>query len=683
LVAVHLACQSLLHGDCDMALAGGASVQGREVSGYLYAAGGISSPDGHTRTFDAAAQGVVGGSGVGVILLKRLDDAVAAGDTVLAVIRGSGSNNDGTAKVGFTAPSVEGQAAAIRAALAAAEVDPASIGYVEAHGTGTALGDPVEIAALNVAFGQSGAPLALGSVKTNIGHLDAASGAAGLIKTVLALGAGEIPPSLHFERPNPQIDFGSFFVNARLAPWPDGGNRGPRRAGVSSFGIGGTNAHAILEEAPAAAPGDVPRRPAQVLVLSAKTAAALDAATANLAAHLKDRTDSRALADVAFTLAVGRQPFRWRRMIVCAESGEAAEALGSLDPARVVSSSAESGVGSVAFLFPGQGAQHVGMASGLYRTEPVFRAALDQCCDLLAPELELDLRTVLFPAAERAEDAAREMARTAVTQPALFAVEYALARLWMAWGVKPAAFLGHSIGEYVAACLAGVFTLDDALRLVAARGRLMDTLPAGAMLAVPLPEEEIGALLGSALSLAAVNSSKACVVSGPAEAIATLQGELAERGLETRLLHTSHAFHSAMMEPAVEPFTELVRQIVLSPPRLPFLSNVTGTWITSAMATDPAYWARHLRAPVRFADGLSELLKMPLPALLEVGPGRTLCTLARQHPDRAAARLIVPSLGRSRDTTLNPALRDGEQILGALGRLWLEAVEIDWDAFYT
>ncbi|HEX3527655.1 MAG TPA: amino acid adenylation domain-containing protein, partial [Thermoanaerobaculia bacterium] len=684
LVAVHLACQSLLHGDCDMALAGGASVQGREVSGYLYAAGGISSPDGHTRTFDAAAQGVVGGSGVGVVLLKRLDDAVAAGDPVLAVIRGSASNNDGTAKVGFTAPSVEGQAAAIRAALAAAAVDPASISYVEAHGTGTALGDPVEIAALNAAFGQSGAPHALGSVKTNIGHLDAASGAAGLIKTVLALGAGEIPPSLHFERPNPQIDFGSFFVNARLAAWPGGAGEVPRRAGVSSFGIGGTNAHAILEEAPAAVPSDVPRRPAQVLVLSAKTAAALDAATANLAESLKDRTDDpRALADVAFTLAVGRQPFRRRRMIVCAESGEAAAALGSLDPARVVSSAAESGVGSVAFLFPGQGAQHVGMAGGLYRTEPVFRAVLDRCCDLLAPELGLDLRTVLFPAAEKAEDATREMARTAVTQPALFAVEYALARLWMAWGVKPAAFLGHSIGEYVAACLAGVFTLDGALRLVAARGRLMDALPAGAMLAVPLPEAEIGALLGSALSLAAVNSPKACVVSGPAEAVVILQSELAERGLETRLLHTSHAFHSAMMEPALEPFTALVRQIALAPPRLPFLSNVTGTWITPEMATDPAYWARHLRAPVRFADGLAELLKMPLPALLEVGPGRTLCTFARQHPDRAAARLIVPSLGRSRDSALNPALRDGEQVLGALGRLWLEAVEIDWDAFYA
>ena len=687
LVAVHLACQSLLHGDCDMALAGGASVQGREVSGYLYAAGGISSPDGHTRAFDAAAQGVVGGSGVGVVLLKRLDDAVAAGDTVLAVIRGSASNNDGTAKVGFTAPSVEGQAAAIRAALAAAEVDPATIGYVEAHGTGTALGDPVEIAALNAAFGEKSSNLhALGSVKTNIGHLDAASGAAGLIKTVLALGAATIPPSLHFERPNPQIDFGPFFVNARLAAWPGGAGGAPRRAGVSSFGIGGTNAHVVLEEAPAAAPGDVPRRPAQVLVLSAKTAGALDAATANLAEILKDQKDLkdpkdelRELADVGFTLAVGRQPFRWRRMIVCSGSGEASEALESLDPARVVSSAAESGVGSVAFLFPGQGAQHVGMAGGLYRTEPVFRAALDQCCELLAPELGLDLRTVLFPAAENAGDAAREMARTAVTQPALFAVEYALAQLWMAWGVKPAAFLGHSIGEYVAACLAGVFTLDDALRLVAARGRLMDALPAGAMLAVPLPEEEIGALLGSALSLAAVNSPKACVVSGPVEAITALHAELAERGLETRLLHTSHAFHSAMMEAALEPFTELVRQIALSPPRLPFLSNVTGTWITAEMATDPAYWARHLRAPVRFADGVSELLKMPLPALLEVGPGRTLCTLARQHPDRAAARLIVPSLGRSRD----PALNDSEQLLGALGRLWLEAVEIDWDAFYT
>jgi amino acid adenylation domain-containing protein len=683
LVAVHLACLSLLHGDCEMALAGGASVQAREVSGYLYQEGGISSPDGHTRSFDARARGVVGGSGVGVVVLKRLEDALADGDTIHAVIRGTASNNDGAAKVGFTAPSVEGQATAIREALRAAGVEPADIDYVEAHGTGTPLGDPVEVAALAQAF--QGAErcnlpsIKIGSVKSNIGHLDAASGVTGLIKTVLALREGTIPASLHFERPNPEIDFGPFEVNARTSPWPPLDGR-PRRAGVSSFGIGGTNAHAVLEEAPAASPSDPPSRPAHLLVLSARTREALDAATVRLADHLDAHPEMKEsdLADVAWTLQTGRKAFRHRRVLVCHDRDDAVAA--PRDPERMDDGDSAAGERTVAFLFPGQGAQHPRMGEGLYQVEPAFRVALDECCDRLAPELGCDLRGVLFPKEGSEPEAARQLEQTALTQPALFAVEYALARLWMEWGVRPAALLGHSIGEYVAACLAGVFSLEDALALVTERGRLMQEMPEGAMLAVALPEEEVLSLIDgeSGLGLAAVNSPRTSVVSGPVEAITELGARLEAQGLEPRRLHTSHAFHSALMEPAVMPFSERVRRVRLHPPRIPFISNVTGTWIRPEEATDPCYWARHLRAPVRFADGAGELLRQPGPILLEVGPGRTLTTLARQHAEKQAARRILPSLGTARDRR-----PDAETVLAALGRLWLESVEIDWPAVHA
>ncbi|HEX7182532.1 MAG TPA: amino acid adenylation domain-containing protein [Thermoanaerobaculia bacterium] len=683
LVAVHLACLSLLHGACDMAMAGGVSVQAREVSPYRYEEGGIASPDGHTRAFDARAQGVVSGSGVGVVVLKRLKDALADGDTIHAVIRGSASNNDGAAKVGFTAPSVDGQAAAIREALAAAGVPPETIGYVEAHGTGTAMGDPIEVAALRQAFGETPeeGSCALGSIKTNIGHLDAASGVAGLIKTVLAVERGQIPPSLHFERPNPRIDFdGSpFRVNDRLADWP--ANGAPRRAGVSSFGIGGTNAHVVLEEAPAPEPAPV-SRPAQLLLLSAKTPSALEAATARLACWLEDRPglSETELADAAHTLQVGRKAFRHRRAVVYRGREEVVAALRGLDPRRTMDGSPEGGDLPVVFLFPGQGAQYPGMGGELYRSEPVFAAALDRCCELLEPELGLDLRSVLHPPEGESGEAAERLEQTAFTQPALFAVEYALAHLWMSWGLRPQAMLGHSIGEYVAACLAGVFTLEEALALVAARGRLMQELPAGAMLAVSLPEEDLRPLLEApdraGLDLAAVNGPKACVVAGEAEAVDGFRGWLEERGVECRRLHTSHAFHSRMMAPLLAAFEERVRRVELHEPRIPYLSNVTGAWATAAEATDPAYWARHLRETVRFADGLAELLRLPGPALLEVGPGRTLTTFARQHPEKGSARLVLPSLPHARDDR-----KDLDVLLGALGRLWTAGAEVDWAGF--
>ncbi|HEX9668979.1 MAG TPA: beta-ketoacyl synthase N-terminal-like domain-containing protein, partial [Thermoanaerobaculia bacterium] len=658
LVAVHLACRSLLAGDCDLALAGGVSVRVPEVEGYLYEEGGIASPDGHTRPFDAAAAGTVRSSGAGVVALKRLADALADGDAIRAVVLGSAINNDGARKVGFTAPAVRGQAAVVREAQRRAGVAPETVTFVEAHGTATALGDPIELTALTEAFraGTDRAGFcALGSVKSNLGHTDAAAGVAGLLKTVLALENRELPPSLHFRAPNPKLGLpGSpFYVAAALAPWePPVGT--PRRAGVSSFGIGGTNAHLVLEEAPVPEPGPRPSRPAQLLLVSAKTPAALEEATARLAARL-DRADGwsdEELADAAFTLQGGRKAMRHRRAVVCRGRAGAAAALRGADPWRLAAGACLGEVTPVCFLLPGQGAQHVGMGKELYAAEPAFRDALDRCCELLAPELGLDLRALLYPpAGADREDAARRLEQTALAQPALFAVEAALAELWASWGVRPRALLGHSLGEYVAAYLAGVFSLADGLRLVAARGRLMQALPAGAMLAVPLGEEEVKELLGKeeggGVSLAAVNAPSACVVSGPADAVDAFAARLAERQIAARRLHTSHAFHSAMMEPAVAAFRAVVETVPLRPPGLPYLSNVTGGWITAAEATDPGYWARHLRQTVRFGDGLATLLAGDPALVLEVGPGQTLSTFARRQP--AAADRVVPSLPRAKD----------------------------------
>ena len=688
LVAVHLARLALLAGDCDLAIAGGAAVSLDEVSGYFYLDGGIDSPDGHTRAFDAGARGVVAGSGVGAVVLKRLADALTDGDAVRAVIRGSAVNNDGARKVGFTAPSVEGQAEVVRAALADAGIEPATVGYVEAHGTATPLGDPIEVAALVQAFGDRAGDGAgrgrclLGSVKTNLGHLDAAAGVAGLIKTVLALERGRIPPSLHFRQPNPEIDFAAspFSVVTELADWPDTG--APRRAGVSSFGIGGTNAHAVVEEAPAAeTSGET--RPVQLLVVSARTPGALAAARERLAGHLeRSQPGLRGLADAAHTLAVGRRAFAHRAAVVARDAAEAAVRLRGGPAAE---GEAPKTAPEVVFLFPGQGAQHPGMAAELYAAEAAFREPLDRAAELLEPELGFDLRRVLFPLAGEGDEAARRLARTEAAQPALFAVEHALARLWAGWGVRPRAMLGHSLGEYVAACLAGVFTLPAALRLVAARGRLMGALPPGDMLAIALGEAEVRevlAELGEAadgtgeggLALAAVNGRRSATVSGPARAVARLVAALAERQVAHRRLDTSHAFHSPMMKPALEPFGELVAAAAPRPPKVPFVSNVTGTWIRDDEAADPGYWTRHLRSTVRFADGLGTLLAEPGRALLEVGPGRTLVSLASRHESAGAAACLAASLPRSEGDE-----GDLAGLLGAAGELWTAGVAPDWD----
>ncbi|HSF43042.1 MAG TPA: non-ribosomal peptide synthase/polyketide synthase [Thermoanaerobaculia bacterium] len=686
LVAVHFACRALLQGDCDMALAGGVAIQVPHRVGYLWQEGGISSPDGQCRAFEARALGTVPGSGVGVVVLKRLAAALRDGDTIHAVVRGSAVNNDGALKVGYTAPSVEGQADVIAAAQASAGVEPGSVQYVEAHGTATPLGDPVEVAALTRAFragtGQTGF-CALGSVKTNIGHLDTAAGIAGFLKAVLALENRQIPPSLHFEQPNPKIDFAAspFYVNARLSDWaaPEGG--GSRRAGVSSFGIGGTNAHVVLEEAPPAAPSS-PSRPFQLLLLSARTPAALEEATGNLAAFLTRHKEAD-LADVAYTLQVGRRAFEHRRMVVCESDGEGAARLALADPERVSTRHRVPGRRQVVFLFPGQGAQHPGMARELYTTEAVFRRELDVCAERLRLRLGRDLRDLLFATPAREAEAAGELRHTRFAQPALFAVEHALARLWLSWGLRPAALLGHSVGEYVAACLAGVLSLEEALDLVALRGELIGELPPGAMLAVELPENELTPRLAAvpAVAVAAVNGPSTCVISGPEDAVATMAARLAEEGVSSRPLHTSHAFHSAALDPILDRFADEVGRISLRAPSLPYLSNLTGTWITDAEATDPRYWARHLRGTVRFGDAVARLLAdAPAEGLawLEVGPGRTLSSLVRRHLGPGSGHEIVASMRHARG-----AEPDGAVLLEAAGRLWLTGVEIDWAAYHS
>ena len=623
LVAVQVACQALLAGQCEMALAGGVSLHFPQKAGYLYDEGMIFSSDGHCRPFDRDASGIRGGQGAVIVVLKRLDDAVRDGDSIRAIIRGAAINNDGAAKMGYTAPSVEGQAEAITAAVRQSGVDPSTISYVEAHGTGTRVGDPIEVAALERVFRASTEKkqfCAIGSVKSNIGHLDAAAGIAGLVKTVLALEHKRIPASLGFQTPNPLIDFANspFYVNDKVASWQ---SETPRRAAVSSFGIGGTNAHVVLEEAPAQEKSAV-RWPAQVLVLSAKTAPALESLTQQMAAYLREHPDV-SLADVCYSLQLGRKTFPHRRALVCSTREDALESLTNRRDVRT--HSGDRGNPAVTFMFTGQGSQYVGMARGLYQTQTTFRKWFDVCSDTLQSGLGCDLREQLY--ASKAEAGALNQTRMA--QAALFALEYSLARLWMSWGVQPDSMIGHSIGELVAACLAGVFSLEDGLRLVEARGRIMQGMPAGSMLAVALPEEQLRSLMSGDLSMAAVNAPSLCTVSGPAAAIQGLQEQLQVSGVECRALHTSHAFHSSMMDAAIEPFLECLRGVTLNSPRIPFVSNSTGRYIRPEDATNPIYWANHLRQTVRFADGIRELATQPGRIFLEVGPGQTLSAFVR------------------------------------------------------
>ncbi len=677
LVAVHVACQSLLNGECDMALTGGVSISNFYNHGYFYYEGGIMSRDGHCRAFDEQASGTVSGDGVGVVLLKRLAEAQADGDEIKAVIKGTAVNNDGSRKVGYTAPSVSGQAGVIALAQGVAGVRPGEVSYVEAHGTATGLGDPIEIAALTQAFGgrESGEGYCgLGSVKSNIGHLDAAAGVAGLIKTVLMLQHRQLVPSLHYQRGNAEIRFEEtpFYVNTKLREWK---RQGQRRlvAGVSSFGIGGTNVHAIVEEAPERVVGSRGRE-CQVLLWSARTKEALADLTGRLGEHL-GRGGSAGLAEEAYTLAVGRRRFRERAAVVSRERSEAVEKLRS---GAVLRGQRGWEQPRIAFVFTGQGTQYVNMGRELYEQEVVYREAVEQCSEAVAGELGLELVQVLYPRAGEEQRAGEQLRETRVTQPALFVVEYALAQLWQSWGVKPAAVLGHSIGEYVAACLAGVFTVSEGLRLVTRRGKLMQEMAPGAMLGVGMGEAAVAEVLRQhrELSIAAVNAPGWCVVSGARDAVTALERELIGRGVEVTRLQTSHAFHSALMDPVLEQYRAAVEQVKLCGPQLRCLSNVTGQWLRESEAVTAEYWVRQLREPVRYSAAMAELLREGEWVVLEVGPGKTLTTLNRLQPE-AERHEFLNTLPTAQQQTGASAY-----VLQTLAKLWLAGVNVDWRGYY-
>jgi acyl transferase domain-containing protein len=618
---------------------------------------------------------------VGIVALKRLEDALADRDAIHAVVIGFGLNNDGASRAGFTAPGLDGQVAVYTDAIAMAGINPETIGYVECHGTGTPIGDPIEIAALTRAYRahtQKKGFCAVGSVKTNIGHTDAAAGVAGFTKAVLALKHRLIPPSLHFEKPNPEIDFeGSpFYVNTELKEWVERDT--PRRAAVTSLGIGGTNAHIILEEGPPTLPSS-DSRPWQMLTLSAKTGSALEAVTLQMLRHLNMHPNDP-MGDVAYTLHVGRQAFPHRRALICRDRADAIASLKTPTAENVFNAVTESESDPVVFLFPGQGAQYPHMAKDLYLNEPGFQRQIDFCAEILKSELRLDLQDLLYPGANGPASASDHLGQTQYAQPALFVVEYALARLWMEWGVRPEVMIGHSLGEYVAACLAGVFSVEDGLRLIAARGRLMQGLPRGSMISVLVSEEEIRRRIDGVrdLSVAAVNGPSISVVSGPCEAIADLQRRLEAQGVSCQRLFASHAYHSAMMDRIVDDFRNEVRRVTLRAPQIPFISNVSGTWISAAEAVDPNYWVRHLRHTVRFSDGIDELLRNPRRIFLEVGPGRALTSLILGRAASGKPRAIH-SLPHPKDDPQNSLKR----LLAAAGRLWAEGVNIDWEAFHS
>ena len=685
LVAVHLACQSLLGYECDVALAGGVAVNVPLKSGYPVADGGLFSPDGHCRPFDAGARGTVPGNGAVVLVLRRLSDALADADHVYAVIRATAVNNDGALKAGFTAPSVDGQAAVIAAAQALAGIDPISVGYLEAHGTATAVGDPIEIAALTQAFRALTAErgyCALGSAKANIGHLDAAAGAAGLLRAVLALDRHQIPPSINFSSPNPGLTLAQtpFYVPTSAIEWKR--SRLPRRAGVSSFGVGGTNAHAVLEEAPEPSPSG-PSRPWQLLTVSARSRAAVDASTTRLAEHLQ-RVPNLKLADVAFTLQEGRHDFDVRRFAVCSDVEDAALVLGGHAPRRLVTRRTAPGTRQVLYMFPGGGHQYSDMGVDIYRSEPVFRAAVDDCARLLEPQLGFDLRGLMFPSespvaatvSDRVGEQAIGRGRGPGVVSALFVTEYALARLWMSWGIEPRAMIGQSLGECVAACLAGVFTLPDALMLTVRRGELFARMPPGAMLVAPLPEQQMRRLIDERVWVSAVNAPALTAVTGQEADIVALADRLRAAGTPCRRINVPVASHSALVEPYLEGFVRAVQACTLHEPRIPIVSCVTGTWLRPGEATDPGYWGRHLRQEVRFSDGLREALAQPDQVLLEVGPGSALTSLAAaQH--LAPAPVAVASMRPADDPR-----PDRAHLLSAVGRLWQAGVRIDWKALH-
>ncbi|PIE12981.1 MAG: polyketide synthase [Rhodobacterales bacterium] len=674
LVATHYAAQSLLNGECDMALAGGVTIELPQGHGYVFKENEILSPDGHCHAFDASAEGTVFGSGAGVVLLRRMADAVRDGDHIWAVIKGSAVNNDGAAKAGYLAPSVDGQAAAIAEAQAIAETPADTVDYVECHGTGTYLGDPIEVAALTEAFRETTDDTGfcrIGSVKTNIGHLDTAAGVASLIKTSLALHHRQMPPSLNFNTPNPTIDFehSPFRVNDSLRDWQS--HKGPRRAGVNSLGVGGTNAHAVLEEAPARAASGACDWPFLPLVVSGRSRAALNANAAALAAHLRAHPE-QPLADVAFTLKDGRKGFEKRKVIVAETHEQAAELLENDNPRRVFTHSVVGDDPEYVFMFPGGGAQYAGMARDLYETEPVFAEWMDRGLEVLQPRLDYDLRALWLPEAGAEEAANAALQRPSVQLPLIMITEYALAQLWISWGVKPDILVGHSMGENTAACLAGVMRFEDCIGLVHLRGQLFDTVPAGGMLSVSLDAGDLRGELGADLDLASVNAPGLSVATGPRAALDALQQRLEARDIDCQRVQIDIAAHSRMLDPILARFGDYLRAMTLNAPQIPLLSNRTGAPITDEQATDPDYWVAHLRNTVRFADCVSTLAERPERIYIEMGPGKALSSLAPLNPDVSRDQ-VISALRHPQDD-----IADDEYFIAQLARIWAMGGDFDW-----
>ncbi len=672
-VAVHLACQSLQTGDSDMMLVGGGRIQPPLQAGHVHTEGHALSPDGYCRAFDAQANGMVRGNGMSFIVLKKLDQAIKDGDTIHAVIKGTAINNDGADKIGFTAPSIKGQSVAMIRAYQKAGINPETISYIEAHGTGTRIGDPIEIASLTRAFGaftnkKKFCPI--GSVKTNIGHLDAGACIAGIIKTVLALKHELLPANLHFEKPNPQINFDQtpFYVNNELSDWKKGAS--PRRAAVSSFGLGGTNAHIVLEEAPILEKKPT-KKNTQLLVLSAKTETALDRATIELGNFLTQHP-SIDLNDVAYTLQNGRSHFKHKRFLVCNNQQLASEALTQVDKRQLISKTSKKEEKKIVFMFPGGGAQHSNMGRNLYDEEAVFKNAVDECLFILKDQHGLNLRDILYP--DHLENKPIENPLHGITL--LFTIEYATAQLWLSWGIVPSEMIGHSLGEYTAACIAGVISLEDSIALVTKRGHLFRTLPEGGMLSIPLPEQEVQQYITGSLSFAAINKPDLCVVSGAANMIDAVKQQLNQKEIHSTRLHIKVAAHSQEVEPILQEFKQFLKTIKFNDPTIPIISNVTGDWADPAAIQTPEYWCNHLRQTVRFSDGIQTVLALPQRLLLEVGPGQTLSTFTRQHPAKTKNHTILASLKHPKEK-----FNDFAFILKSLGQLWLEDCGIKWEAF--
>lgn len=687
LVAIAQACESLLSGSCDMAISGGVTVTFPQQQGYLHTEDSILSPDGSCRTFDANACGTIFGDGVGAVVLKRLSDAVNDRDDIYAVIKGWGVNNDGGDKNGYTAPSVSGQSTAIRLAHRRAGITADTITYVEAHGTGTLVGDPIEVQALTEAFRDTTDKkqfCRIASLKTNVGHLDVAAGVTSVIKTSLALHQRQIPPIMNFGSPNPKIDFENspFIINTELTPWETDGI--PRRAGVSSFGVGGTNAHLVMEESPAIEPS-TSSKPFHLIQVSAQTPEALDEMSDDLAAHLASELPN--LADVCHTLQIGRKTFRHKRVVVAGNNEEASQFLRERKPKQAITSNTRKSDTPVVFMFPGQGSQHVDMARELYESEAVFAKHLDECAESLKPYLDLDLRDLIFSRDGNKDDA--RLHQTEFAQPSLFLVSYALGRWWQSLGVQPSLLIGHSVGEFAAAAIAGVMSMQDAGRLVALRGRLMQALPSGSMMAVQRPEAALVPLLPSTLEIAAINGPAFCVVSGTTEHVEAFAERLVDTDrpgnvedgdeIAFRMLKTSHAFHSRMMDAAIDPFKAEVHRVKLNKPELTIVSSVTGREMDEQTATDPNYWARQIREPVRFSAAMENILQKYEGdvVLLEVGPNQALSTLSRQQPLDPERHHVVSTLPH-----VKHAVSSARSAATALGQLWLRGVPVDWQAVY-